>query len=367
MTEQKRGLILGIVAYGLWGLFPLYWPLVEPAGALEILANRMAWSLVLVLILLAVRKNWSWLAQLRTQPRKVALLGAGAVFVSVNWGFYIWAVNAGKVVETSLGYFINPLFTVLFGVFILHERLRRAQWLAVGIGAVAVVELTVAYGSPPWIALILATSFGVYGLCKKLAAVPAVPSMAVETGFQFLPALGYLIYLQSAHQAVFGHAAWHVTALLAGAGLVTVVPLICFAASANSLPLSTLGLLQFLAPILQLSCGVFIAHETVPGTEWLGFGIVWIALAVLTFDGLRHAAATQQQRRSDRAGSDHVAQGEQGVLGGQLGQRGEQQPGLVGVPGHGGPGLVERGVPAQLDEDLIDQRVLGDGAGQQLA
>ena len=365
MTEQKRGLIFGIVAYGLWGLFPLYWPLLKPAGALEILGNRMAWSLIVVLVLLMVRKNWGWIADLRAEPKKIALLAVAATVVSVNWGVYIWSVNAGKVVETSLGYFINPLFTVLFGVLILHERLRPLQWLAVGIGAGAVLELTVAFGSPPWIALILAVSFGTYGLCKKLAGVPAVPSMAVETGFQFVPAVGYLIYLQTAHRATFGHAPWHVTALLICAGFVTVIPLICFAASANSLPLSTLGLLQFLAPILQLSCGVFVAHETVPSTEWFGFGIVWIALAILTFDGLRQARA-RQQSHSHGARGDQVAQGQQGGLRGQLGQGREQLPGLIGIPGHSGPGLVERGVHPQRGDDLVDQVVVLDGAGQQL-
>lgn len=366
MTEQKRGLIAGIAAYGMWGLFPLYWPLLEPAGALEILANRMLWSLVAVAILLAVTRNWGWLTQLRSQPRQIALLAVAAAVVSVNWGVYIWAVNAGKVVETSLGYFINPLFTVLFGVLILHEKLRRLQWVAVAIGGAAVVELTVSYGRPPWIALILATSFGTYGLCKKLAGVPAVPSMAVESAFQFLPALAYLTYLQADHRAVFGHAAWHVTVLLAAAGLVTVIPLICFATSTNKLPLSTVGLLQFLAPILQLSCGVFVAHEAVPGTEWTGFGIVWIALVVLTYDGLRQAAA-QQRLRSDRAGHHDVAQGQQGGLGGQLGQGGEQLPGLLGVPGDGGPGLVQRRVHPQRGEDLVDQGVVGDGTGEQFA
>ena len=301
VTEQKRGLIFGILAYGIWGLFPLYWPLLKPAGALEILGNRMLWSLIVVLVLLAARKNWAWIAELRTEPRKIALLTAAATVITVNWGFYIWAVNAGKVVETSLGYFINPLVTVLFGVLILHERLRPLQWLAVGIGVAAVVELTVTYGRPPWIALILACSFACYGLFKKLAKVPAIPSMAVESSVQFLPALAYLAYLQSTHRAAFGHAAWSVTVLLACAGLVTVIPLICFAASANRLPLSTMGLLQFLAPILQLSCGVFIAHETVPSTEWFGFGIVWIALAVLTFDGLRQARTVQLQSRSTRS------------------------------------------------------------------
>lgn len=258
--ESRKGLIFGLAAYGMWGLFPLYWPLLKPAGATEILAHRMAWSLLVVIVVLAVRRNWSWIGQLRHSPVKILLLAAAAVVVSVNWGVYIWAVNKGSVVETSLGYFINPLVTVLFGVLILRERLRPLQWAAVAVGAAAIAELVVGYRHLPWIALILAFSFGSYGLFKKLAGVPAAQSMAVETSVQFLPALGYLAFLQAQGTAAFGHVHWTVTVLLACSGLVTVIPLMCFAAAANRLPLSSIGLLQFLTPILQLSCGVFVAH-----------------------------------------------------------------------------------------------------------
>ena len=298
--EARKGLIFGLAAYGMWGLFPLYWPLLKPAGATEILAHRMAWSLVVMAVLLGVRRNWSWIKQLRHTPAKVLLLCGAAILVSVNWGVYIWAVNKGHVVETSLGYFINPLVTVLFGVLVLRERLRPLQWAAVGVGAAAIVELVVGYGHMPWIALVLAFSFGSYGLLKKLASVPAAESMAVETGFQFLPAVAYLAFLQTRGTAAFGHTHWTVSVLLAACGLVTVVPLMCFAAAANRLPLSTIGLLQFLTPILQLSCGVFVVHEAVPGTEWVGFAIVWVALALLTYDSLsqvrrRRTARTRPQ------------------------------------------------------------------------
>ncbi|MGH3416499.1 MAG: EamA family transporter RarD, partial [Actinocrinis sp.] len=261
-SEERKGFIFGVAAYGLWGMFPLYWPLLKPATATEILAQRMVWSLAVMAILLAVKRNWSEIAKLRRTPRKILLLFGAATVVSVNWGVYIWAVNRGHVVETSLGYFINPLVTVLFGVLILRERLRRVQWAAVAIGGAAIVELVVGYGQVPWIALILAFSFGSYGLLKKMAAVPAAESMSVETAFQFLPALAYLTFLQSQGTAAFGHVHWTVTVLLVCCGLVTVVPLLCFAAAANRLPLSTMGLLQFLTPILQLMCGVFVAHET---------------------------------------------------------------------------------------------------------
>lgn len=293
MTEQRRGLIFGIGAYGLWGLFPLYWPLLEPAGAMEILACRMLWSLVTVAGVLAARRHWSWLGGLSRSPRKVLLLLVAAMLISVNWGTYIWAVNAGHVIDASLGYFLNPLVTVLFGVLVLRERLRPAQWAAVGIGAAAMLELAFGAGHLPWIALVLACSFGTYGLMKKLAAVPALESMAVESAFQFLPALGFLLYLQAEGRAVYGHAAWHVTVLLTLAGAVTLVPLLLFAGATNRLPLSMIGLLQFLAPILQLLCGVAVMHETVPGSEWIGFGIVWLALSILTWDGLRHSRVSR--------------------------------------------------------------------------
>ncbi|HEX4790529.1 MAG TPA: EamA family transporter RarD [Actinospica sp.] len=297
MTEQRRGLVYGILAYALWGLFPLYWQLLEPAGALEILASRMVWSLVTVALVLAARRQWAWTAQLRREPREMLLLLGAAVLISVNWGTYIWSVNADRVIDASLGYFLNPLVTVLFGVLILHERLRPAQWIAVGTGAAAMLQLAFGAGHLPWIALVLACSFGTYGLLKKLAAVAALESMAVESGFQFLPALGYLAYLQARGTAAYGHAAWHVTVLLTLAGAVTLVPLLLFAGATNRLPLSTIGLLQFLAPILQLLCGVVVMHEAVPGSEWIGFGIVWIALVVLTWDGLSQARVGKTARR----------------------------------------------------------------------
>jgi chloramphenicol-sensitive protein RarD len=289
-------LVFGIAAYGMWGLFPLYWPLLKPAGATEILANRMMWSFIMISVLLTVRRNWGWITELRRSRRKLGLLLAAATAVSVNWGVYIWAVNRHQVVETSLGYFVNPLVTVLLGVLVLREKLRPVQWVAVAVGGAAIAELIVGYGHLPWIALTLAGSFGSYGLFKKLAQVPAVESMAVESAYQFLPALAYESFLQQNHTAVLGHVHWSVTVLLVCAGAVTAVPLICFAAAANRLPLSTLGLLQFLTPVLQLACGVFIAHEAVPGTEWIGFAVVWIALALLTYDSFSNVRAVRAAR-----------------------------------------------------------------------
>ncbi|MEV4176236.1 EamA family transporter RarD [Nonomuraea sp. NPDC049709] len=308
MPDLRRGVFYGIAAYTMWGLFPLYWPLLKPSGAIEILAHRMVWSLVVVLAVLAVRKHWSWIKQIARQPAKVALLALAAVVVTVNWGTYIYAVNAGHVVETALGYFINPLVNVLFGVVLLREKLRPLQWAAVGFGALAVLVLTLDYGRLPWVALVLAVSFGVYGLIKKRANVAATDSLAVETLVLLIPALGYLAFLQSTGDATFGQVSVAHAALLVGAGLITAVPLICFGAAAIRVPLSTIGLLQYIAPILQFACGVLIAKEVMPSSRWIGFSIVWLALAIFTYDSLRAArAARSRRRREASAGAlDHV-------------------------------------------------------------
>jgi chloramphenicol-sensitive protein RarD len=300
MPESRRGVLYGIAAYSMWGLFPLYWPLLKPSSALEILAHRMAWSLVAVVAILAVRRHWSWVREIARTPRKLGLLALAALIITVNWGVYIYAVNTGHVVESALGYFINPLVSVLFGVFLLKERLRPLQWAAVGLGAVAVVVLTVDYGRLPWIAMVLAASFGTYGLVKKIAQVGAAESMAVETLVLLLPALGYLGYLAQQGTGTFASAGAGHALLLAGAGVITAVPLICFSAAAIRVPLTTIGLLQYIAPVLQFLCGVFVAHEVMPPSRWAGFAIVWLALSVFTYDTLRTARAAQAARRVEQ-------------------------------------------------------------------
>lgn len=298
MPDLRRGVWFGVAAYTMWGLFPLYWPLLRPSGAVEILAHRMAWSLVAVLAVLAVRRHWSWVRTLARQPAKLALLTIAAVVVTVNWGMYIYAVNSGHVVESALGYFINPLVSVVFGVVLLRERLRPLQWTAVGFGALAVLLLTLDYGRLPWIALTLAMSFGVYGLVKKRANVPATESLAVETLVLVVPALGYLFFLHGSGQGTFGQEGLGHAVLLVGAGLVTAVPLICFGAAAIRVPLSTMGLLQYIAPLLQFACGVLIVKETMPSSRWIGFSIVWLALAIFTYDSFRTARAQARIRKS---------------------------------------------------------------------
>ncbi|MEV7009664.1 EamA family transporter RarD [Streptosporangium sp. NPDC051022] len=294
MPESRRGVLYGIAAYSMWGLFPLYWPLLKPSGALEILAHRVAWSLVAVIAILAVRRHWSWFRELLRTPKRLGLLVLAAAVITVNWGVYIYAVNSGHVVESALGYFINPLVSVLFGVVLLKERLRPWQWGAVGLGSVAVVLLAVDYGRPPWIALVLAVSFGTYGLIKKIARVGAAESMAIETLVLLLPALGYLVYLQQQGAGTFGSLGTGHALLLAGGGVITAVPLICFTASALRVPLTTIGLLQYIAPVLQFLVGVFVAHEVMPPSRWAGFAIVWLALSLFTWDSLRAARKTRR-------------------------------------------------------------------------
>jgi chloramphenicol-sensitive protein RarD len=286
-AEVRRGLLYGTAAYLLWGAFPLYWPLLEPASALEILAHRILWSLGFVALVLWRTRAWRSVRAVLANRRQRTLLILAASVISVNWGTYIWGVNSGQVVETSLGYFINPLITILLGVFLLGETLRRPQWVAVGIASIAIVVLAIDYGHLPWIALVLACSFGLYGYFKKRAAVGAPESLAVETGFLALPALTMLVVLQAQGTLAFGQHGTGNTTLLVATGVVTAIPLLFFAAATRRLPLSTVGLLQYLAPVLQFAVGVGIDHEPMPPARWAGFSLVWMALVVLSVDGIR--------------------------------------------------------------------------------
>jgi chloramphenicol-sensitive protein RarD len=282
-------LVYGVAAYALWGAFPLYWPLLEPAAPLEILAHRVLWSLAFVALLLWRTRRWARVHAVLQNPSQRTTLALAAAVITVNWLTYIWGVNTHHIVETSLGYFINPLFTILLGVVVLREQLRTAQWVAVGIASLAIVILTLDYGRLPWIALTLALSFGTYGYLKKRANVGAVESLAVETGVLAGPALITLAVLQMTGSMAFLHHSVGNTVLLMATGVVTAVPLLFFAASAIRLPLSTLGLLQYLAPVFQFLIGVLVAHEPLPPARLAGFALVWFALVVLTVDGLRYS------------------------------------------------------------------------------
>jgi chloramphenicol-sensitive protein RarD len=287
VEEQRRGLIFGATAYAAWGLFPLYWPLLQPAGALEILAHRIVWSLVFAAVVLRVRPRPGWWSRLRQRPASLAYVAAAGLIITVNWGTYIWAVNHGQVVETALGYYINPLVTVLVGVVLLGERLNRVQWFAVGIATVAVVVLTVDHGRPPWVALTLALTFTAYAFCKKKALVAPVEGLMVETSVATPIALGYLAWLQLSGTAAFGHHGVLQVVLIAGAGVVTAIPLLLFAGAARRVSLTMLGILQYLSPTLQFLLGVLAFHEPMPAHRLLGFGFVWLALVVFTWDGVR--------------------------------------------------------------------------------
>ena len=291
MSTQKRqqhGFVLGVLAYVLWGAFPLYWPLLKPSGAIEILAHRVVWSLLTMGLVLAVAGRTAHLRDLLTNVRARRLLTVAAVTIAFNWGTYIYGVNSHRVVETSLGYFINPLVTVLLAVVVLGERLRPVQWFALGLGAVAVLSIAIEYGRPPWIALILAFSFGTYGLLKKQADVDAVESLTFETIVLAPIAVGYLVWLDVIGHQHFTHDGAGHAVLMMATGIVTAVPLLCFGAAAIRVPMTTIGLLQYLAPILQFLLGILALHEHMTPVRWVGFGLVWVALAIFTADALRH-------------------------------------------------------------------------------
>jgi chloramphenicol-sensitive protein RarD len=291
MPEMRRGVAYGIAAYGIWGLFPLYFPLLKPAGAVEILAHRMVWSLFVMLTILVVARNWSWIRRLT--PRRLGLLALAALIIAGNWGTYIYAVNSGHTLEAALGYFINPLIIVLLGVAVFRERLRPWQWAAVGLGTVAVVVLTIDYGRLPWIALVLAGAFTTYGLLKKFANMPSAESLTVETLVLFVPALVFLGMLETRGTGTFGHAGAGQAALLAGAGVITAVPLLLFNGAAIRVPLTVIGMMQYITPVLQFLIGLLIQHEDMPASRWIGFVLVWAALVILTADSLRARGATR--------------------------------------------------------------------------
>ena len=278
-SEVRKGTLLGAAAYGMWGLFPLFWPLLRPAGPVEVLAHRVLWSLLVVAVLLWLTGSW---AAVRAVPRRQVLrLALAACLLAVNWGTYIYGVNSGQVVETSLGYFINPLVSVALGVLVLGERLRTAQRAAVAAAALAVVVLSVENGRPPYLALVLAFSFGFYGLLKKQAGIGAVPSLAVETAV--LAPLAAVFVVATGGGTAVSHGLGHL-GLLALSGVVTTVPLLAFGAAATRVPLTTLGVLQYVAPTLQLLVGVLLRHEAFGTQQVVGFGLVWAALAVFTAD-----------------------------------------------------------------------------------
>ncbi len=283
---MNRGLVFALVAYGLWGLFPIYWKLLHNVSSQEIVAHRIIWSLFFMLILLAATKNIKhFLRHLRNKKILLVYSLAGTL-LGINWLTYVWGINAGFIVETSLGYFINPLVSVLLGVIFLKERLNRQQWIAISIAAGGVFYLTIQYGALPWIALTLAFSFGTYGLIKKTAPLNSIDGLTMETLFLFAPALLYVLFLQSTGDGAFGTLSWQTTLLLTLTGIVTAVPLLFFAAAARRIPLSTVGIMQYIAPTLQFSIGIWLYHESFTQTRLIGFSMIWVALVIYTIDSM---------------------------------------------------------------------------------
>jgi chloramphenicol-sensitive protein RarD len=294
VSQLRRGYLYGLGAYVLWGFFPAYFKLLRPTGPMEILAHRIIWSCLFMVIVITVIRRWSHIRTLLRRPGTVAGITIAAVLIGLNWGTYIWAVNVDRVVETALGYFINPLVVIVLGVMVLAERLRPWQWVAVAIGSVAVVVLAVDYGQPPWVALILAFTFGFYGLTKKRLNLPAADGLLVESAVLAVPALATLGFLTAAGTVTFAQLGLGHALLIAASGAITAVPLLFFAGAANRIPLVSIGMLQYVGPTIQFALGVYAFHEPMPPARWLGFGLVWLALAVFTWDGLRQARRVSQ-------------------------------------------------------------------------
>lgn len=283
MTKFNKGLIFGVTAYVIWGLLPLYWKLVEEAGAYEILAHRGIWSLLLCVLLLVLRKQIKSAIQMVRASRTMSMLFLASGLLTINWGVYIWSVTVNRVVEAALGYYITPLINVTFGVLLLREKLRPLQWTAVGLAAAGVSVLTVGYGALPWIALVLSVTWGGYSVVKKSLNLGALETLTVETMFAFLPNLIFLFVIEANGTAEFGKD-WFNSLLLFGAGAATVIPLLLFNGSTTRLPLSTVGLLQYITPTIMFFIGIFVNNEHISSTKIAGFVFIWFALAVLSRD-----------------------------------------------------------------------------------
>jgi chloramphenicol-sensitive protein RarD len=288
MREEKAkvrslGLVFGVSAYTLWGLFPIYWPLLEPANPLEIVSHRAVWTLVFCFIILWLTKTLKSTLALLKRPKIVAGLFLGSILISINWIIYIYAATSGHVVEASLGYYINPIVVIATGVLILKEKLRPLQWVSVGVATLGVAVLTLDYGRLPWIALGLAFSWGGYGLVKKQLGLGALEGLSIETLISSGAYLAYLIWLGNQGEGQFG-VSWKITLLFIGGGAVTAIPLLLFNGATNRLPLTLIGLLQYITPTIQFSIGVWYFNEDMPAARWIGFVIIWIALVALALD-----------------------------------------------------------------------------------
>jgi chloramphenicol-sensitive protein RarD len=283
---DRKGVLYAIGAYVMWGLFPIYWKQLEMMPALQIIGHRIGWSFIVLLSVVVVTRQWGAFRREAMTAKMIRVYVAAAVLISINWYAFVWAVNHGFVLESSLGYFINPLFSVLLGVTVFHERLRPVQWIPIGLAALGVLYLTLTYHALPWIALALAFSFGLYGMVKKMAPMGSLYGLTLETGLLFLPAVGYLIACEVAGQGAFLHSGPAKDWMMAGAGVVTVVPLLLFASAAPRVPLTMIGLLQYINPTMQFLLGVLVYHEPFTHDRLIGFGLVWSGLILFWAEGL---------------------------------------------------------------------------------
>lgn len=283
---MNKGIWSGVAAYAMWGFFPIYWKLLQQVPALQLLGHRIGWSFGLLTVYILISRQWEDFRVKAFNRGTIGIYAIAGILLSINWLIYVWGVNAGFIVETSLGYFINPLLSVLFGVIFLRERLRPMQWIPVVLAAIGVIYLTVTYGRLPWIALSLAFSFGLYGLVKKLSPLGSVYGLTLETGIVFPIALVYLAIVQSSGTGAFLHDGLTVDLLLIGAGIVTTIPLLMFASAAKQIPLNMIGVLQYLAPTIQFLIGVFIYKEAFDTTRLIGFSIVWLALIIFWVENI---------------------------------------------------------------------------------
>jgi len=282
---DKKGILYAVGAFLMWGLFPVYWKQLELIPALQLIGHRIAWSFILLMLVILFSRQWrDFRATLNIKTIRIYLIAA--LLISVNWFTYVWAVNSGFVVETSLGYYINPLFSVLLGVLVFRERLRRAQWIPIGLAAAGVIYLTAHYGSLPWIALTLAFTFGLYGLVKKTAPLSSLYGLTLETGLLFLVAVAFLLYSEAMGQGAFLHSGLKADSMMVGAGLVTTVPLLLFASAAQRVPLTTIGVLQYINPTMQFLLGVLLYKEPFTHERLIGFSIVWAGLILFWLEGL---------------------------------------------------------------------------------
>lgn len=281
---MRKGILYGIGAYALWGFFPIYWKFLHNVPALQVIGHRIGWSFILLLAYVLLTRQWIEFRSVAFKWKTIGIYAVAAVLLSFNWLIYVWGVNAGFIVETSLGYFINPMLSVLLGVIFLRERLRLLQWIPVGLAAIGVVYLTFAYGRLPWIALSLAFTFGFYGFVKKLSPLGSLYGLTLETGIVFPVALIYLFVVGANGTGHFMRDGAWVDVLLMGGGIVTTIPLLMFASAAKQIPLTVVGLLQYIAPTLQLLIGVFVYKETFDFSRFVGFGIVWVALIIFAVE-----------------------------------------------------------------------------------